>query len=145
MLPYDGRPGMPRSFAPITILPFTKAQRKQLVALAQDAAGAYAFPFNLSAEPPPEWARLFLLAWYRDRGGACLPRFGGTVLHVTSAVEDLQNTLSALKLIVDETNRKHLDALRRQAEEEAAANDRAGGAKRSAAQAMADALDRLKF
>lgn len=135
---------MPRAFAPITILPFTRAQRKQLVALAQDAARSYAFPFNLSAEPPPEWTRLFLLAWYRDRGGACLPRFGGTVLHVTSAVEDLQNTLSALKLLVDETNRKYLDALRRQAEE-AEAGDRAGGAKMSAAQAMADTLDRLKF
>lgn len=136
---------MARAFAPVTILPFTRSQRKQLVALAQDAAASYTFPFNLSAEPPPEWARLFLLAWYRDRGGGCLPRFAGAVLHVTSTMGDLQNTLSSLKLLADETNRKYADALRRQAEEEEAAREQAGGAKRTAGQVMADVLDRLKF
>jgi hypothetical protein len=135
---------MARAFTPITILPFTRAQKKHLVGLADDTAKPYTFPFNFSAEPPPEWEKLFLVAWYRDRGGACLPRFAGALLHVASTIEDLQNTLSSAKSLVDETNRKYLKVVQRNAEDEAARVDGIG-VKRTAAQVMASTLDRLKF
>src|SRR5215211_7828535 len=107
-----------RHFEPIRILPFTWRQKRRLIKAAADPARAYSFPFNLSSRPPDRWVEFFQTAWYQQRGGGEIPRLEGRTITAACILDDLQNTLSTLKLVVASANEKYGELVRRRVEAE---------------------------
>lgn len=136
---------MAHAFRPITLKPFSRAQKKRLISIADDPAKTYDFPFNLSEHPPAKWVQLFQVVWYQHYGGSAIPRFDGETVLIGSSPGDLQIALSSLKLIVASTNERYAEFERRRDESEDAQQRGQTDSKRGAEKLMSDALDGLKF
>jgi len=134
-----------RHFEPIRILPFTWRQKRRLIKAAADPARAYSFPFNLSSRPPDRWVEFFQTAWYQQRGGGEIPRLEGRTITAACILDDLQNTLSTLKLVVASANEKYGELVRRRVEAEETRKVLKEGVKSKAEREMGDALNKLKF
>jgi hypothetical protein len=130
---------------PIRILPFTAAEKKALVRGADDATRSYQISFNLSAQPDAKWVELFQTSWYQQYGGGAIPRVTAAAILVASSIADLQIALSRLKLVVATANERYGALIERQNKEVADAQRQTEDKKRSAGQAMSDALDKLQF
>lgn len=130
---------------PIRILPFTAAEKKALVRGADDARQTYQISFNLSAQPAAKWVELFQTSWYQQYGGSVIPRVAGGTVQIASSIAELQITLSRLKLAVATANERYGALIAQQDKEAADAKRQDEDTKRSAQDAMSDALDKLQF
>jgi len=136
---------MSQEFKAIQILPFTGAEKQQLIKLADDARKSYAIAFKLSSVPDPKWAEMFMINWHKEYGGGTLPRIKGNAVYVNSAIHNLQNALNALKLVTAETNDRFGAVVGKKRIEAAEAHRLKGESKRAAEEAMTNALDKLQF
>jgi hypothetical protein len=136
---------MEKEFKAIRILPFTEAERKQLIGGADDPAKTYTIPFKFSSAPDPQWAEAFLLNWHKEYGGGYIPRIEGGAVYVESSIRNLQSALNGVKLVAAETNDRFAAAAERRRREAEEARRLKDETKRAAEAAMADALDKLQF
>lgn len=130
---------------PIRILPFKEREKRALVRGADDAARTYHVSFSLSARPDARWVELFQTSWYQQYGGSLIPRVSGDTVQIASSIAELQITLSRLKLVIATANERYGDLIEQKNKEAADAKRQTEDKKRSAEQAMSDALDKLQF
>ncbi len=145
MLFRRGRSGAAERFEPVKLLPLTTSEKERLIKGADSLTKVYEFSFRLSAKPSPKWLEVFQAQWYRQYGGETLPRFGGDAVRLSCAIGDLQNTVSALRLVADEANRRCEALFNEKFEHESAERREREEAKRAAERAMGDAIDNLKI
>ncbi|HEX7998480.1 MAG TPA: hypothetical protein VF528_08830 [Pyrinomonadaceae bacterium] len=136
---------MSQEFKSIQIIPFTEAEKKQLIKNADDATKAHSFQFTLSAQPTPKWAEIFQALWQKEYGNAPTPRISGKSILITSALQHLQNILNALKLVTSATNERFKAVTDEKNRKEAEEKKRKDETKKTAEQAMTDALNKLNF
>ena len=108
-------------------------------------AQAYGFPFNLSSSPPAKWLEFFQTAWYQQQGGGEIPRVEGRTLTATSTAAELQNVLSALKLVVASANEKYGALVNKHLDADESERARKEETRSRAEREMGDALNKLKF
>ncbi|MBC7933272.1 MAG: hypothetical protein H7Z38_22130 [Rubrivivax sp.] len=137
---------MSLEFKAVRILPFTEAEKKQLIRGVDDATKTYSIPFKFSAVPDPKWAETFMIGWHKEYGGrGIIPRINGNILYVSSSIQNLQNALNGVKLVTAETNERFQAVVDQAHRAEAEARRLKDESKCAAEDAMTNALDKLQF
>jgi hypothetical protein len=131
-------------FKHLKILPLADKERRRLRESAHSATKLYTIPFSLSAQPPPGWPEIFKLSWYQLSGHVPV-RLDKNVLQLTCPLDILPNAFDSLKAAVAATNEKYEAKLRQDADEQSATRLRQQESKRTAEQAVDDALDKLDY
>ena len=135
---------MTTEFKPITILPLDEHQKKTLLDGADSATKLYNFTFQLSGNPPQEWVSALSSAWFQEYHNNVIRVIGGTIV-LQSTIENLPTVFSAAKGIVPVANERYIESLRQRAEGEAADKKQKDETKKSAQDALKDALDKLDY
>ena len=135
---------MTTEFKPITILPLDENQKKTLLNGADSETKLYNFTFQLSGNPPQEWVSALSSAWFQEYHNNIIRVIGGTIV-LQSTIENLPTVFSAAKGIITVANETYVEALKRKAEGEAADNKQKDETKKTAQDALKEALNKLNY